>query len=82
VSVPRMLTAECVSNDKGSYLEITVNANPKDARADDIPGDVMAGGKPNPSWGLHLIDVHAAMGNLVEIVGQQSRAYQKQTRVQ
>jgi hypothetical protein len=82
VSLPRMLTAGCVSNDKGSYLEITVNANPKDARADDIPGDVMAGGKPNPSWGLHLIDVHAAMGNLVEIVGQQSRAYQKQTRVQ
>jgi hypothetical protein len=80
VSVPRMLTAECVSNDKGSYLEITVNANPKDARADDIPGDVMAGGKPNPSWGLHLIDVHAAMGNLVEIVGQQARAYLKQTR--
>ena len=80
VSVPRLLTAECVSNDKGSYLEITVNHDPKDARADDIPGDVMASGKPNPSWGLHLIDVHAAMGNLVEIVGQQSRAYQKQTR--
>jgi hypothetical protein len=82
VVVPRMLTAECVSNDKGSYLEITVNANPKDARADDIPGDVMAGGKPNPSWGLHLIDVHAAMGDLVEIVGQQARAFQKQTRAQ
>ena len=80
VSLPRMLTAECVSNDKGSYLEITVNSDPKDARADDIPGDVMAAGKPNPSWGLHLIDVHAAIGNLVEIVGHQSRAYQKQTR--
>jgi hypothetical protein len=80
VSVPRLLTAECVSNDNGSYLEITVNSDPKDARADDIPGDVMANGKPNPSWGLHLIDVHAAMGNLVDIVGRQSRAYQKQTR--
>ena len=80
VSVPRLLTAECVSNEKGSYLEITVHGDPKDARADDIPGDVMAAGKPNPTWGLHLIDVHAAMGNLVEIVGRQSKAYLSKTR--
>jgi hypothetical protein len=79
VSVPGLLTAECVSNDKGSYLEITVNGDPKDARADDIPGDVRAAGKPNPTWGLHLIDVHAAIGNLVEVVGQQARAYVKKT---
>jgi hypothetical protein len=80
VSVPRMLTAECVSNDKGSYLEITVNSDAKDARADDIPGDVMAAGKPNPSWGLHLIDVHAAIGNLVDVVGRQSKAHLSKTR--
>jgi hypothetical protein len=80
VSVPRMLTAECVSNDKGSYLEVTVNGDPQDARADDIPGDVMTGGTPNPSWGLHLIDVHAAIGNLVGIVAKQADAYQHQKR--
>ena len=40
----------------------------------------MANGKPNPSWGLHLIDVHAALGNLVEIVGRQAKAYQSKTR--
>ena len=40
-------------------------------------GDVMAGGKPVPSWGLHLIDVHAAMGNLVDIVGKQAKAFKK-----
>ena len=74
VSVPRLLSAECVSNDKGSYLEITVNEDAHDPRADDIPGDVMANGKPNASWGLHLIDVHVAMGSLVEIVGKQARA--------
>jgi hypothetical protein len=75
VSVPGLLTARCQSNEKGSYLEITVHGNPADARADDIPGDVMAAGKPNPSWGLHLIDVHAAMGDLVTIVGKQAKAY-------
>ena len=75
VSVPGLLTAQCVSNEKGSYLEITVNGDSHDPRADDIPGDVMANGKPNPSWGLHLIDVHAAIGNLVDIVGRQAKAY-------
>jgi hypothetical protein len=75
VSVPKLLTSQCVSNEKGSYLEITVHGNPGDPRADDIPGDVMTAGKPNPSWGLHLIDVHEAMGNLVSIVGRQARAY-------
>jgi hypothetical protein len=75
VSVPGLLTARCLSNEKGSYLEITVHGNPADARADDIPGDVMAAGKPNPSWGLHLIDVHEAMGDLVAIVGRQAKAY-------
>lgn len=75
VSVPRLLTAQCVSHDKGSYLEITVNEDSHDPRADEIPGDVMVNGKPNPSWGLHLIDVHVAMGDLVAIVGKQGRAY-------
>lgn len=75
VSVPGLLSARCVSNELGSYLEVTVNADTRDRRADDIPGDVMAAGKPNPSWGLHLIDVHEAMGNLVALVGRQATAY-------
>ena len=75
VSVPRLLTAQCVSNEHGSYLEVTVNGDPHDPRTDDIAGDVMANGKAVPSWGLHLIDVNVAMGNLVEIVGKQAKAY-------
>jgi DUF3089 family protein len=77
VSVPGLLSAECVSNEKGSYLEVTVHGDPHDPRTDDIAGDVMANGKPVPSWGLHLIDVHEAMGNLVDIVGNQARAFKK-----
>ena len=80
VSVPGLLTAECVSNENGSYLSITVNGDPKDPRADDIAGDVISGGKVVPSWGLHLIDVHAAMGNLVDIVGKQAKAYLSKKR--
>ena len=75
VSVPGLLTAECVSNEKGTYLEITVHGDPKDARTDDIVGDVLVNGQVQADWGLHLIDVNLAIGNLIDIVRQQSKAY-------
>ena len=75
VSVPGLLTGECVSNDKGSYLAVTVHGDPKDPRTDQIAGDVVTNGQVQANWGLHLIDAHVAMGNLVDIVGQQAKAY-------
>jgi hypothetical protein len=80
VSTPGLLTAQCVSNEKGSYLEVTVNGNPGDPRTDDITGDVITNGQVNATWGLHLIDVHLAIGNLVAIVRQQAAAYQAAAR--
>jgi hypothetical protein len=75
VSVPGMLTAECVSNENGSYLAVSVNGNPADPRTDDITGDVVTNGQVMRDWGLHLIDVGVAMGNLLDIVDQQAKAY-------
>ncbi|HEX5734336.1 MAG TPA: DUF3089 domain-containing protein [Blastocatellia bacterium] len=75
VSVPGLLVAECVSNEKGSYLAVTVKGNPADPRTDNIVGDVVVNGNVQADWGLHLIDVHLAMGNLIDIVRQQSKAY-------
>jgi hypothetical protein len=75
VSVPGLLTAECVSNEKGTYLAVTVHGNPSDPRTDDIVGDVVANGQVLTDWGLHLIDVNLAMGNLIDLVRQQSKAY-------
>ncbi len=75
VSVPGLLTGTCVSNEKGSYLSVKVNSNPSDPRTDDIPGDILIAGQVQANWGLHLIDVNVAMGNLVDIVSQQSKAY-------
>lgn len=77
VSVPGLLTGECVSNDAGSYLAITTNANPADPRTDEISGDVVANGQVLKDWGLHLIDANATMGNLIDVVAQQSKAYLK-----
>jgi hypothetical protein len=75
VSVPGLLTARCASNDNAIYLEVTVHGDPADPRVDDITGDLGVNGQILTNWGLHLIDVNLALGNLVDIVGQQARAY-------
>ena len=75
VSVPGLLSAQCVSNEHGSYLEITVHADPADPRVDDIVGDVISNGKVLQNWGLHLVDVNLAMGDLVALVGRQGEGY-------
>jgi hypothetical protein len=76
VSVPGLLTAKCASNENASgYLEVTVHGDSADPRVDDIVGDIGAGPNVLANWGLHLIDVNLGMGNLVDIIGQQAKAY-------
>lgn len=74
-SVPGLLTAECVSENGFSYLEMTVHGDPADPRTDDISGDVVANGEVNAGWGLHLVDMNIAMGNLLTIAEKQTAAY-------
>jgi hypothetical protein len=76
VSVPGLLTAKCSSNENASgYLEVTVNGDPSDPRVDDITGDIGIPPAVLANWGLHLVDVNLAMGNLLDVVSQQTRAY-------
>ena len=75
VKVPGLLTGACVSRDGVNWLEVTVKGDPADPRLDDIRGDVMAGTQVNAAWGLHLVDVNLVMGDLVGLVGSQSRAW-------
>jgi hypothetical protein len=76
VSVPGMLTAECSANDNASgYLQVQVHGDPSDPRVDDITGDIGVGNAVAANWGLHLIDVNLAFGNLLDIVRQESKAY-------
>jgi hypothetical protein len=37
-------------------------------------------GRVQANWGLHLIDVNLSMGNLVDIVSRQSKAYLSKKR--
>lgn len=71
-SVPGLLTGACVETDEHTYLEVTVNGDPNDPRADDIDGDVKIAGQVLSDWGLHLVDMNVAMGDLVTIVGAQA----------
>jgi hypothetical protein len=80
VSVPGLLSAECAANEHASFLKVTVNADPADPRTDDIPGDLGMAGKPLANWGLHLVDVNLAMGNLLDVVSKQAKAYLSKTR--
>lgn len=75
VSVPGMLTAQCTSNDNATYLEVTVHPDPSGHRTGDIIGDLGAPGPVLADWGLHLVDMNLAMGNLVDLVGRQSKAW-------
>ena len=68
-SVPGLLSAECATNEHATFLEVTVHTDPADPRVDDIIGDL------SPQWGLHLIDVNLAMGDLVAIVRAQAAAW-------
>ena len=69
------LTAGLAYDDASGYLEITVHGDLTDPRVDDIGGDLSAGPTVLANWGLHLIDVDLAIGNLVEIVNQQGKTY-------
>ena len=75
VSVPGLLSAECVRKDGFHYLAVTTNADPADPRTDSIAGDVAQNGVVAQDWGLHLIDVNLAMGDLVKMVETQGAAY-------
>jgi hypothetical protein len=69
VTLPDFARGECVVKDGFSYLEITLLSTPADQRPQDVAGRI------SPEWGLHLIDVHLAMGDLVELARSQAEAF-------
>jgi hypothetical protein len=70
VSVPGLVTARCVRQGGYNYVAVHLNADPASPRASDIPD----GGAPRP-WGLHPIEANLYMGNLVDIVRDEGRAW-------
>ncbi len=73
VSYPGLFTGQCENKDGAQWLQI----DEKFAHSQVEPSLVDSVG---PSWGLHLLDVNIAYGNLVNIVGDESAAYQARHR--
>ena len=69
VRVVGLLKGRCTSNAFASYLEVSVQRGPGSPASRDIQGDLAEG------LGLHLVDMEVAMGNLVDLVSQQTKSY-------
>jgi len=66
VSVPGAYSAHCTDTNGASVLEVT----PRN-------GAPLIHSSPTPGWGLHLVDVNLALGNLVAIVHTEAGAYRR-----
>jgi Protein of unknown function (DUF3089) len=71
VTIPGLISGECVSSDYANYLAITVNADPADPRTDTIAGD----GAAFPDWGMHVVDVNLAQDDLIGLVATQAAGW-------
>lgn len=71
VTYPDFVSGECVSEGDATYLSLTVDGDPDDPRTDDIGGDL------TPEWGMHLIDVNVALGDIEQLVAEQADAYSR-----
>jgi len=66
VDYPGYLTAQCKHQGDYVWLEVSVHPTPGDRRARTMPTPL------GPAWGLHIIDVNLALGNLVALVQAES----------
>jgi hypothetical protein len=75
VEVSGMMKAGCVKDGLNSYLALSFDSAQRGTRPQDIPGDIVSGGRLFDDWGLHLIDMNIVMGNLLETVRRQGAAF-------
>jgi len=68
VAYPGLYTAHCESSGGANWLQVDTTNIPGDQRA--VVSQVLG-----PIWGLHLADVNLALGNLVDLVRQQTAAF-------
>lgn len=72
VTYKDLVSAKCVNDGEFSYLSLALTGTAPGGRIDDVGGDL------TPSWGMHLIDMNVAIGNLVDLAASQGEAYLQQ----
>jgi len=78
VENPGLISAECESTGIWSFLAVTIKPTGVGAMTLNRVLNDMA--QRAPGWGLHGIDVNLTLGDLVEIVGRQAKAWTAQHR--
>lgn len=73
VTLPGLYTAECGGD--GAYVAVAAEPKPGDVRTGALNGDWLVNGTPEPTMGLHLVDLNLAAGNLVDILRRQAAAW-------
>lgn len=69
VGYPGLFTGECRSNATHTWFQITAHRTGPDDTRPELAEPL------GPTWGLHLVDMNIAMGDLVALAGDQARAY-------
>ncbi len=72
VENPGLLSAKCALTPDHSFLAITVGEGAASRR---VSAALAAAQASLPGWGLHMLDVNLALGNLVDLVSAQSKEW-------
>jgi hypothetical protein len=75
VSEPDLYSGQCRSQGGATWLQVSAPIHAGDPRP--VVGQTLG-----PTWGLHLVDVNIALGNLVELTHTEAAAYQSEHRGQ
>ena len=75
VNLPGLISTRCVHAGTANYLEVSMSPSASGKQPKDIPGDIVVGGRTWDDWGLHLVDMNLATGNLLELVRAQSLSF-------
>jgi len=65
---PGLYSGQCLYRHGASWLQVSAPIDPGDTRA--VVRQTLG-----PTWGLHLVDINIALGNLVAAVGAEAVAY-------
>ncbi len=73
VSEPDLYSGQCISQGGATWLQVSAPIQAGDTR--EVVGQTLG-----PTWGLHLVDVNIALGNLVDLAGAEAAAYHSDHR--
>ncbi len=78
VENPGLISATCTTAGDRTFLAVSIK--PTGAAAPALTRALTALDARAPGWGLHGVDVNLALGDFIDIVGRQGRAWAAKTR--